>query len=91
MLQVSGFGTRVAGSGVRGPGFGFGSQDVCKGARFPVEGERCVLSSRSLFKWLEVNEEEEKFGGPGFGIRVSGSGFRDPGFGFPKLIVVVGF
>ena len=21
------------------------SQDICKGARFPVEGERCVLSS----------------------------------------------
>ena len=36
------------------------SQDVCKRCRFPVEGERCVLSSWSPFKRLEVNEEEEK-------------------------------
>ena len=35
------------------------SQDVCKGARFPIEGERCVVSSLSLFKRLEVNGEEE--------------------------------
>jgi len=36
------------------------SQDVCKGARSLVDGERCVISSRSLFKRLDVNEEEEK-------------------------------
>ena len=35
-------------------------QDVCKGARFPVEGKRCVVSGGSLFKRLEVNEEEEE-------------------------------
>ena len=35
-------------------------QDVCEGARFPVEGERCVGSSWSLFKRLEINEEEEE-------------------------------
>ena len=34
------------------------SQDVCKGARFSVEGERCVVSRRSPFKRLKVNEEE---------------------------------
>ena len=38
------------------------SQDVCKRARFPVEGERCGVSSWSLFKSLEVNEEEEEKG-----------------------------
>jgi len=34
------------------------SQDVCKGAWFSVEGEWCVVSCRSLFKRLKVNEEE---------------------------------
>ena len=34
------------------------SQDVCKGSRFTVEGERCVVGSRSLFRRLEVNQEE---------------------------------
>jgi len=38
------------------------SQGVCKGARFSVEGERCVVSSWSLFKRFEVNEEEEEGG-----------------------------
>ena len=36
------------------------SQDFCRGARSLVEGERCVVGSRSLFKRLEVNEEEEE-------------------------------
>ena len=27
------------------------SQDVCKGARFPVEGERCVVSSHFFRGW----------------------------------------
>ena len=35
-------------------------QDVCKGSRFTVEGERCVVSSRSLLKRLKVIEEEEE-------------------------------
>ena len=33
---------------------------MCQGSRFTVEGERCGVSSRSLFKRLEVNEEEEE-------------------------------
>ena len=33
-------------------------QDVCKGSRLPVEGERCVVSF-SLFGRFEVNKEEE--------------------------------
>ena len=37
---------------------GLGFQDVCKGARFPVEGERCVISIRPPYKRLQVNEEE---------------------------------
>ena len=36
------------------------SQYVCKGARSIVEGERCVVSSCTLFKRLEVNEAEEE-------------------------------
>ena len=36
------------------------SQDVCKGARSPVEGERCVVGGWSLFKRLEANEEAGK-------------------------------
>ena len=36
------------------------SQNVCKWAQFSFEGERCVLSSRSLHKRLEVNEEEKE-------------------------------
>ena len=35
------------------------SQYVCKGSRLTVEGERCVVSSRSLLKRLGVNAEEE--------------------------------
>jgi len=35
-------------------------QDVCKGSRFPVEGDRCVVSSWSLFKRLEVLMKKEK-------------------------------
>ena len=38
------------------------SQDVCKGARFPVEGERCVGSSPRLFERLQFNDEEEEVG-----------------------------
>ena len=34
--------------------------DVFKGARFPIEGERCVVSGGSRFKRWEVNEEEKK-------------------------------
>ena len=37
------------------------SQDVCKGSRFILEGKRCVASSWSLFKRLEVDEEEKRF------------------------------
>ena len=33
---------------------------TCKGARLPVEGKRCIVSRWSLFKRLEVNDEEEK-------------------------------
>ena len=36
------------------------SQDVCKGARFPVEGKRCVVRYYSPFNRLEVNGEEEE-------------------------------
>ena len=35
-------------------------QDVGKVSRFTVEGERCVVSGRSLFDGLEVEEEEEE-------------------------------
>jgi hypothetical protein len=37
-------------------------QDDRKGARCSVEGERCVVSSRSCFQRSEVNEEEEGLG-----------------------------
>jgi hypothetical protein len=33
------------------------SHDVCKGSRFPIEGEQCV---HTLFKRLDVNEKEEE-------------------------------
>ena len=33
--------------------------------RFTVEGERCVVSSWSLFEWLEVYKEEEEKGDGG--------------------------
>ena len=36
------------------------SQDVCKGARFPVQGDRCVVESKPPFKGFEVNDEDEK-------------------------------
>ena len=38
------------------------SEDVCKGARSLVQGERYVVRSRSLFKRSEINEEEEGMG-----------------------------
>jgi hypothetical protein len=41
------------------------SQNVCKGSRFTVEGERCLASSLALLKSLDVEEEEEEAGGPG--------------------------
>ena len=37
-----------------------GRMDVCKGARFPIEGERCVVSSGTRFKRWKVNDEEKK-------------------------------
>ena len=43
------------------------AQDVCEGARFPIEGERCVVSS---VKRLEVDEKEEEV--PGFWERPPG-------------------
>ena len=36
------------------------SQDVCRGSRFTVESERCVVTSRSRFERLAINEEEEE-------------------------------
>ena len=36
------------------------SQDVCKESRFTVEGERCVVSTGSLFERFEVSKEEEE-------------------------------
>jgi len=38
------------------------SQDVCKGSRFTVEGERCVASGWSLLNRLGFNDEEEEAG-----------------------------
>ena len=35
-------------------------QDVCKGARFQVEGERCVDSGCQLFNRLGFDDEEEE-------------------------------
>ena len=42
-------------------------KNVCKGARFPVERGRCVVSRSSLFQRLGLNAEEEGSGG-GVGI-----------------------
>ena len=36
------------------------SHDVYKGARFPVEGERSVVSGWSLFQRLKCDKEEEE-------------------------------
>ena len=36
------------------------SQDVCKASRSTIEGKRCVVSSRPLFRRSDVNEAEEK-------------------------------
>jgi len=65
---------------VQGACHGAGFRVVCKRSQFTVEGERCVVSSRSLFKRLEVNEEEEdsglateRFGAAGGGAAVRGS------------------
>ena len=56
--EVPGLGFRVQGSGFRVQGSGFRVQGLGLRVGSSFQGGRCVVSSRSLLKRLEVHEEE---------------------------------